>query len=264
MAASPIARFLVELNPEGAARTQQNAPPPGAAPKQKAAVAGAAPPQAARTPKPPAPPAAKSPFPRVNQTVRTDDAGDLFPSLHHMKEKIEDAYARGQADAKARAWAEFDAMLAEQNRKFQAEMASERSAWVTAQAARLESRLISALAEIEARIAEAAVRVLRPVLMAALREQAAAELMEKLHVLVSKDAGARLVISGPEDLLSLLREKLTGQAIAAVFLPGDACDIRAEIGQTTLETCIAEWTAKLGLSGGPAGAPPPTDKEPVA
>lgn len=265
MAASPIARFLVELDPERAARTQQNAPAPaGAAFKPKAGGAEAAPPQPARVPKPPA---LKSPFPAASQSggkARTDAGECPFPSIQHPQAKVEEAYARGQADAKARAWAEFDAMLAEQNCKFQAEMARERTAWVTAQAARLESRLTSALAEIETRIAEAAARVLRPVLMAGLREQAAAALMEKLHVLVSKDAGARLVISGPDDLLRSLREKLTGQTIAAVFLPAEACDIRVEIGQTTLETCLADWAGKLGLSGEPAGTLPATDKEPEA
>jgi hypothetical protein len=246
MASKPIARFLVELDPKKPAPAQQKAPP--AAPRTAQSAAPAAP--------------AKSLFPAVRREAdRPAGAPEAspFPSVDHTKARIDEAFERGAADAKARAWAEFSIMLADENRKFQETLACERAAWVAAQAELFERQLTPALADIEARIAQAAVRVLGPVLLAATREQAAEALAGKLHVLLAKDGAARLVISGPEDLLQALREKLGSHAIAAAFLPGAASGIRAEIGQTTIETCIAEWAGALGL---PAASPsPPPEQE---
>lgn len=232
MAASPIARYLVEIDPR-----QQPKPKPAA---QGIAAAPARKPAAGME---------RPVFPSVRQpgTPPAAPSGELFHSVDHTKAKVEEAYARGRADALASARAEMDAALAAQKRSFEELLARERDTWAAAESARLEKGFTAALAEIEARIAEAAVRVLGPVLMAGLREQAAASLMEKLQVLLQKDGAGRLIVSGPEDLLRSLRERLAGQSIATVFLPGPSCDVRVEIGPTVLETSLAAWAAQLGL-----------------
>lgn len=155
--------------------------------------------------------------------------------------RVKDAYARGLADGKAEAEAELQARLEEQQRQFEDRLAAERQFWAADQV----DRLAAALAEMQAGIADAAARVLKPFVTTQLRQVAAAELLECLDVLISKDHQIRLHISGPEDLLELIRQRLATKAIVADFVPSPDYEIRIEAGQTILETRLQAWMAKI-------------------
>lgn len=158
---------------------------------------------------------------------------------------VEDAYAHGFKDGKAKAWVEFDADMAAQRTKFEEEMAAARSAWAAEQGAALAGKIDAGLKDLEKTVSAAAARVLHPVLMEGVRRRAVEELVETIRLMLSKDEGVTLHISGPEDLLEMVRNGLYGKTVAVVYAPNAECDVRVAAGKTFMETCLGSWAAKL-------------------
>jgi len=138
-----------------------------------------------------------------------------------------------------------DARLEEQKRLFEQQLAGERQAWASEQGDKLAERLVAGLREAEARLAETTSRILKPFLAAAIHRQTITELQGCLERLVSRDAGVRLNVSGPEDLLHALRERLAGTCAAVTYQLSDSCDVRVTANQTIVETALGAWMAKI-------------------
>ena len=159
--------------------------------------------------------------------------------------RLEEAHARGLESGKAAAMALLDAKLEEQRAAFARQLASERQGWVAREADALAARLATGLRELEVRIADSAARVLAPILNAELRRQAIAQLRADLEVLLTRDPGLGIAISGPEDLLHPLREHLAGKACAVTYTVSAEPDVRIAVGPTVLETRLGAWAAKI-------------------
>jgi len=159
--------------------------------------------------------------------------------------KLEETLARGIETGRAAAQAEFDVELEAQRSLFAQQLAAERQAWATGTGEKLATDLLAGLQELEARIAETVARILKPFVGAQLHRQAVAELQASLDVLVSANPGTGLHISGPEDILQVVREQLAGKTMAVTYAPSDDCDVRIVAGQAMLETRLKDWMAKL-------------------
>ena len=131
---------------------------------------------------------------------------------HDTATRISDARASGIESGRVAALAAMEARLDEQRAEFARQLAAERQAWTAEQGKVLAERLATGLDALEAQIADAVARLLAPVLEAGLCRQAVTELRADLEVLLAKDAGISLSITGPEDLLQVLREDLAGRA----------------------------------------------------
>ena len=166
-----------------------------------------------------------------------------------LSERMEAARASGFADGEAAAKAALELQLAQEREAHACELAAERQAWASGEGRKLAEQLAAGLGEIEAGIEQAAARVLAPVLQAELRRHALAELQVELDVLLTKDAGISVTISGPEDLLESLRkglaERLPGKASAVICRPSAEPEVRIAAGQTVLETRLAAWAARI-------------------
>jgi hypothetical protein len=158
---------------------------------------------------------------------------------------IEAAFAEGVERGKAAAQAALDAKLDEQKVLFQERLASEHQTWTREAADRLAERLTAGLRELELHISETAARVLKPFLAEALRRQMIAELTDHINLLIAKEAGITLSISGPEDLVNALRDKLAGKTCAITVVPGGETDVRVVAGESLLETRLGAWAAKI-------------------
>jgi hypothetical protein len=159
--------------------------------------------------------------------------------------KLDEAFARGVDDGRAAAEAEFEARLEEQRTEFDARLAAERQEWATSIGEELASRLLAAVKEFEGRVAETTARILKPFVAAEFHRQAIAELRTSLDALLATGSGVSLDISGPEDVLEVLRQHLSGKMAAVTYTPSDDCDVRIAAGQATLETRLKDWMAKL-------------------
>jgi hypothetical protein len=159
--------------------------------------------------------------------------------------KLAEAHANGVESGKAAAMATFEAKLVEERARFAQQLAAERAAWAAQEGERLAGQLAAGQRAIETEIADAAARVLAPLLEARLCRQAIADLRGELEVLLAKDPGLGLSISGPKDLLEALRRELSDTRCSVAYAASDACEVRVVADQTILETRLAGWKARI-------------------
>jgi len=159
--------------------------------------------------------------------------------------RIEAAHASGFESGKAAGRAELERKLEEQKAGHEAQLARARRTWASEEGSKLAEQLSGGLREVETAIADAAARILHPFLAAAVREQAIASLRAELEVLLQKDAGIQIGVSGPEDLLHAVRAQLAGRTEAVTYLPGEGIDVRVSVGRTVIETRLKTWLEKI-------------------
>lgn len=159
--------------------------------------------------------------------------------------RVAEAVARGQEEGRAAAEDEFGARLEAQREEFAQRLTSERQAWAAQEGEALAERMLAAMHDLEARIGESAARILHPFLTAQLRCHAVAELAALIQTAVSKDRNAALAVSGPDDLIGALREKLAGATINVTFSTGDAPDVQVTLNHTILQTRLEAWMARI-------------------
>lgn len=159
--------------------------------------------------------------------------------------RVAQSYARGLEEGRAAAEAELAARFQAQRGAFEGQLASERQAWAAKEGEALAARLTSGLSEIEARTADTVARILAQFVSTELRSAATADLLGMLEGLLSKAEGTRIEISGPEDLLACMRDRLAGLSTAVTFAAHESPDVRVEVDQTVLETCIGAWSARV-------------------
>jgi hypothetical protein len=159
--------------------------------------------------------------------------------------RIEAAHASGFDSGRAAAMAALEARLEEERAASARQLAAARQAWAAQEGERLALQLSAGLDELQARLSEATARVLEPFLRAELRRQAIASLGLELEALLARDPGIGISVTGPEDLLEALRDRLSGTACAATYLTSGEPDVRILAGETILETRLAAWAAKI-------------------
>jgi hypothetical protein len=159
--------------------------------------------------------------------------------------RVEEAYSRGFEQGRAAAEAACNEEIERRRIQFEQQLAAARHEWAAETGAKLSEQLIAGLGSVEEKIANTAASLLKPVLIAEFHRQAIAELLEVLREMVSKGQGITFNVSGPEDLLKVLSERLAGEDAAVTFSPGDGCDVRVAAGQTILETRLSVWVAKI-------------------
>jgi hypothetical protein len=176
--------------------------------------------------------------------VKTEPSA-FVPSIVQALPKIEDAYQRGLSAGRAAALAEIEARLEDERSRNLKQLEIERYTWAERESEKLAVQIGDGLREITAHLGNLTARILRPFLADELHRQAVAELMRTLEAMLGKQEGITLEISGPEDLLQLLREKLSRKNIVAALTPDENVDVRIVAGQTILETCIGSWMRKV-------------------
>ena len=158
---------------------------------------------------------------------------------------IDDAFRRGLAEGKAAARSECEAELERRSEEHAQQLAKERRDWAAETGEKLAGQLIAGLGSVEAKIAGSVAHVLEPFLIAELRRQTIDELVGITRELMSKDPGISMEISGPDDLLQVLRDRLAGEARNVRFSAGEGSDVRVCADQTILETRLGAWMARI-------------------
>ena len=212
------------------------APPPAPAP-----VATPAP-----TPEP-VPVSLDSPWTGLKRTSLTPEA-EPVETPEERAALIADAEARGREQGLAEARAEALAALEAEREAFAASLAEERAKWCESEADRLSSAFTAALSALDADLTQRIGRLLVPVLTDALRRRAMDELAVSLGRLLADPGHAVIRVSGPEDLLDALREKLGPLAGPVTFEPGDAPEVAVVADRTVMETQLAAWTRVLAAA----------------
>jgi hypothetical protein len=159
--------------------------------------------------------------------------------------RLEEARANGVLEGLARAQAEREAALAEQASAFEQKLTSERQRWAAEQGAVFGERIGTALDILAHGIAEQVGRVLKPVLLGQARSKAVRELSEALEEMLSKGNAAKIVISGPRDLLAALVSRLGNGHANVTFVEAEGVDLKVLADETIIETRIAAWAQAI-------------------
>ncbi|CAN1724009.1 Flagellar assembly protein FliH/Type III secretion system HrpE domain-containing protein [Hyphomicrobium sp. 1Nfss2.1] len=157
------------------------------------------------------------------------------------EERLADAYARGIEEGKRLAEAEAIAHLEAQKAAWEKSTAEAREAWCADTGSGISAQIAAAFGELEDQIATAAERVLMPLVSQSARTQAVQQLRNIIVDLAATNPGIGLQISGPEDLLSIVRDSLPASIADPVYTVTDKTDIQIKAGASLLETRIASW-----------------------
>jgi hypothetical protein len=155
------------------------------------------------------------------------------------------AHTRGLAEGKAVAQADGERKLEEQRVASEERLAAERARWTSEEAERLRDLIVGELKDLEVRIGDQVARILKPWLAAEAQRRAVAELGTMLEDVLHKGEVVQLSVSGPEDLLTMLRTNLEGKIGNVKLTPAPGCELRLVADQTVFETRIADWVKAL-------------------
>ncbi|WP_158815829.1 hypothetical protein [Methylocapsa sp. S129] len=163
--------------------------------------------------------------------------------------RIEEALERGRQEGLAAGRAESAAAMA-QEQADRAEGENERRlAWQANEYARFAEKIEHAMASIEDSLALAVARILKPFLVEERVKSITEALSENLSRILSKDTPAVLKITGPEALLSVLRDKMSAHSAAVEYVAADDLDVTIEANQTIIKSQLQAWIDHIEAIG---------------
>jgi hypothetical protein len=162
--------------------------------------------------------------------------------------RIREAHARGVLEGRAAVQAEQEAAAAAEAQAFAEKLAAERQAWAASEGERLGGLLAGAIADFERRISDLVSDALKPVLHAEVRARAIDALSRVLSDMLSKGTYARVVVTGPADLLARIEARLAAGYAGVSFVAGAGVDVTVNADETVLATEIGAWAD--AISGG--------------
>ena len=141
--------------------------------------------------------------------------------------------------------AELEQKLADEKHKLGVQFGEERHNLLNGAAAKIASDIEEAGKQLEAKIAGVTARVLEPFISSAMQKQAVTAFVEQLASIASDGRRPALRITGPSDLLELVRSKLGVRAIAVELRVAPVAEVSVIVDQVFLETQVKLWAERL-------------------
>lgn len=160
----------------------------------------------------------------------------------------DDGYERGLADGYANAKVEFEHKLDQERQAMAEQAAQERQQLLNEIAAKIAADVTDAGQELQGRIAGVTARILEPMVASAAQKQAVASFVDHLSSIATDVRRPVLRLSGPSELLELIRSKLGVRAIAIEMRPGPEVEASITVDQVVLETQLKIWADRLKLA----------------
>ena len=157
----------------------------------------------------------------------------------------EDAYQRGLSEGYATARTEYEQKLNDETSRFSARLGEERHDLLNETAAKIASEIAEVGNQLEARIAGVTARILEPFITSAVQKQAVATFVEKLSSLTSDSRRPALRVTGPSELIELVRSKLGVRSIAVELRAEPVAEVSVVVDQVVLETQMKIWAERL-------------------
>lgn len=153
----------------------------------------------------------------------------------------ERGFQNGLAAAREEEQARRDQAEAEWERRLQ----DVRARWIAEEAATLADGWKAALIDVETRLADTTAGLLAPLVGMALASKAAAELSAAVAELLAQDARKIIRVTGPSDLLDMLKARLGETTGSIEFIPGGRAELKLVAGDTIFETQLEPWSRRL-------------------
>jgi hypothetical protein len=155
--------------------------------------------------------------------------------------RVEEALERGKLEGLAAGRAEAAANLALERVDWEEQESERRAAWQANDYAQLAGKIERAMTEVEDRLAGAVARILKPFLIEERVKRITESLSENLSTILSRDSPPVLKITGPEALLSVLRDQMSSHAVAVEYVAADGLDVTVEANQTIIKSQLQAW-----------------------
>jgi hypothetical protein len=165
-----------------------------------------------------------------------------------LERQVEEAFVRGLEKGREKAKEEFELELAAANSQLVEELAAERKSWVVEQSEALKDQMITSYGEFKNSIADSVARILTPFLTSALTKQVIDELIEVLSIMHSQKSVSTIRMSGPDDLIQALQEKLEGRNFNIECIPSQTKEVTIIADQTTVVTQLQAWIDRFNDS----------------
>lgn len=164
------------------------------------------------------------------------------PKAETQSEFLNEAYRRGYAAGSS----EGEAKLAEERVNSAVRLGEERAKWSDQQAVAIVEGFTAACRELETNIAGPVARILDLFVSEAIRKKAIDVLVQQMSGLTFNSSVPVFRISGPGDLLELVKAKLgMTQRMDVEYHVADDVEVRVVVDQAVIETHIAMWIERM-------------------
>ncbi len=178
----------------------------------------------------------------VDNASEVTPAGDLEAIVRAAREE---GFAHGMSEARK----QWDEKLQQETLAFERKLAAERANWTREESQMLCTKIEAAIAAVELRLAGCIARILKPIIAEAVRAKILDALADNVRVLLRGQKCPVLSVSGPEDLLAALREKLSHLPATFEYALNEAADVQIAAGETFIESQLAAFAACVGAEG---------------
>ncbi|MGO4740456.1 hypothetical protein AB4099_28240 [Bosea sp. 2KB_26] len=158
---------------------------------------------------------------------------------------IESLIKAAREDEAAAAAARLQEALDAQRREFAEIAQALRAQWVSEHAEAIAKKIEQGLEIVELELGERIGNVLHQFLAEAFRGQAIAETADLLNSIVTDSEVSIIRVSGPEDLLDALKERLHVGVTAVEFVPEPSIDVSITVNDALIETQLHAWSQRL-------------------
>lgn len=155
------------------------------------------------------------------------------------------AYRRGLSEGRAAVHAEYEQKLTEEKSKFSAELNEQRHNLLNEAADKIANDIAELGSQLEGNIAGVTARLLEPLISSVVQKQAVASFVEKLTSLASDSRRPVLRVTGPAELIHLVRSKLSACSIAVELRAEAGVEVSIIVDQVVLETQVKIWVDRL-------------------
>jgi flagellar biosynthesis/type III secretory pathway protein FliH len=166
-----------------------------------------------------------------------------------IEARVEEALERGRQEGLAAGRAECAESLSQRQAAWTELENERRIAWQANEYAQFAEKIERALGAIEERLAQGVARILKPFLIEERVKHITASVSESLSKILSREMPAMLKITGPEALLSVLREQLSSQSVSVEYVAADNLDVTIEANQTIIKSQLQAWIDHIETIG---------------
>jgi hypothetical protein len=165
--------------------------------------------------------------------------------IDRQAEFVKSVEARVRAEERVIARKELEDAIAVEKARHVEDINDQRTIWVEQQALQMSAQISAAAERIEANLSEKVANILRPFVSEAFRQQTLAEFKDVLVTLLSGRDASLLKISGPEDLLAVMKSHLERYGSSIEFLPSELVEMSVIAQDTLVQTQLNSWSVRL-------------------
>jgi hypothetical protein len=166
-----------------------------------------------------------------------------------IEARVETALERGRQEGLAAGRAEAASALAAEQANWETLENERRLAWQANEYAQFAEKIDGAMAAIEERLAQSVARILKPFLIEERVKHITHSLSQNLSRILSRETPAVLKITGPEALLSVLRDRMSAQSVTVEYVAAEGLDVTIEANQTIIKSQLQAWIDHIEAIG---------------